>query len=41
VITAALEKVMQADAVFFGSANKSKLFIALKRLQKESEDESI
>ena len=34
IITAALEKVLQADNEFFGRAEKSKLFIALRSLQK-------
>ena len=34
IITAALEKVLQADIEFFGRAEKSKLFTALQSLQK-------
>jgi DNA-binding MarR family transcriptional regulator len=34
IITAALEKVLQADSDFFGQTEKSKLFKALQSLQK-------
>jgi MarR family transcriptional regulator, organic hydroperoxide resistance regulator len=40
IITAALEKVLRSDAAFFGPSSKSKLFIALKELQRNHNQET-